>query len=82
MSQLTDILRKYADDLDAGKLTKNAVRAVVIVANAEGQCNATYIGDQLPHRDAGIFLCVNGIERFLSIPVAPPAFGLTRGSTH
>ena len=58
MSQLTDILRKYADD------------------------NATYIGDQLPHRDAGIFLCVNGIERFLSIPVAPPAFGLTRGSTH
>lgn len=88
-NEIADALRAFADQIEKGAQVPNPVEACIVLSNAEGLSQATYVGRKLPARDAGMFLLTNGLQRLIlgsqnDAPAAapPPFFGATRGSTH
>lgn len=82
MSELSDALRRFADEIDRGKQLPGATQCVVVLADESGQTAATYIGRLIPAQQAGIHLLARGIMNFnQSIPSAMPV-ATTKGSTH
>lgn len=76
--ELSHVLRKYADDLDAGRPLAASMLCVV-AADGKGNAAAAVFGSlpsNTPPRDVGIALCTAGIDRFLSAPLKT-----TRSST-
>jgi hypothetical protein len=77
MSELSDALRRYADDLDKGEPVKKASSLVVIVSNdqpgAVGELKATYMGRRIPVWAVGLSMCTLGIDRFLAMGMNTPS---------
>lgn len=81
MSELTDAMRRFADEIDQGRPV-SADHACIVLADSSGGVNATYFGRGVPAQMAGISLLAAGIERFVAGVKPTVPLSLVRGSTN
>lgn len=76
MSELTAALRRLVDQIERGDCKPGMTQAVLVLADDNGNAQATYLGRRVPAATAGTLVLCAGIASFVSsgpLAVAPQA---------
>lgn len=62
MSDLSKLLREFADRVASGRQLKGAAQCAIVLGTEDGTVQATYIGRGIPRENAGVLLLAQGIQ--------------------